>query len=106
MASWMASRIWFSDMAGSLRSRFQGQGVDRAADLGAEDGVDAAMLLDPAHARELLRDDRGAEVIAAAGQVDDLGARPRQRLFDALLQLVRGGHAQDRLASRRPRYTS
>ncbi len=43
------------------------------------------MLLDPAHARELLRDDRGPEVIAAAGEVHDLGARPREGRLDALV---------------------
>src|SRR3954452_6839785 len=56
------------------------------------------MLLDPAHARELLCDDRGLEVIAASGQILDLGAGPRQGLLDAPFQLVGTGHATDRLA--------
>jgi hypothetical protein len=51
--------------------------VDRAADLGPEDRVDAAVLLDPAEPRELRGDDGGAEVIAAAVEVDDLGAGAR-----------------------------
>src|SRR3954462_4774542 len=106
MASWMASRIVFSDMAGSLCSRYQGQCVDRAADLLAEHGVDAAMLLDPAHARELAGDDRRAEVVPSAGQVDDVGARAGQGRLDALFELFRAGHAQDRLASPEGRYTS
>ena len=79
IASWIASRIGFSVSAHAgprFGSGFEGQGVDRAADLGAEDRVDAAVLLDPAHARELRGHDRGAEVIAAAGQVHDLGPAP------------------------------
>ena len=65
--------------------------MDGAADLGAEDGVDAPVLLDPAHRRELRRHDLGAEMVAAAGEVGDLHARIGYRGLDALFQLLRRG---------------
>jgi hypothetical protein len=71
---------------------FEGQGVDGAADLGAEDVVDEPVLLDAAQAGELGGDDGGAEVVAAAGEVGDVGARARDRGLDALLELVGAGH--------------
>src|SRR5690348_8977322 len=74
MASWIASRICCSTvLMVDLRfgSGFQGQRVDRAADLRSEDGVHQAVLLDPAHARELGGGDHGAEVVATPGEVDD-----------------------------------
>ena len=49
--------------------------MDRAADLIAEDLVDEPVLLDARKAGERRRDDRRAEVVAAAGPVLDLGAR-------------------------------
>jgi len=82
----------------SLRSRFEGQRVDRAADVRAEHGVDAPMLLDPANARELRGGYAGAEVVAAAGQVDDLCGGARDRCLDPLLELVGARHCRNRVA--------
>ena len=66
--------------------------MDRTADLGAEDRVHAAMLLDPAQLGELRGGYRGAEMVAAAGEVGDLGARARDRGLDTLPKLVSGRH--------------
>ena len=66
--------------------------------LGPEDRVDAAVLLDPAQAGELRGGDRGAEMVAAAGEVGDLGAGARDRGLDALLELVGGRHCTERVA--------
>ena len=81
IASWIAALICCSGvlMAKDLRfgSGDQGQRMDRAADLGPEDRVHAAMLLDPAQPRELGGDDSGAEVIPAAVEIDDVRARAR-----------------------------
>src|SRR3954470_9214681 len=65
IASLIASRMGFSvvSLTSSLRSRFEGQRMDRAADLGAEDLVDPPVLLDPAHLRELRGHDLGPEVV-------------------------------------------
>jgi hypothetical protein len=52
-----------------LRSGAEGQGVDPAAELVAEDGHDPAVLLEAREARELGRDDRRAEVLSV-GAVD------------------------------------
>jgi hypothetical protein len=62
----------------------QGQRVDRAADVGPEDRVHAAMLLDPAQPGELRGDNGGAEMIAAAVEVDDIGPGARNGRLDAL----------------------
>jgi hypothetical protein len=70
----------------------QGQRVDRAADVGPEDGVDKAMLLYPAQAGELGGDHRGTEVIAAAVEIDDLRTGTRNGRLDALLELVGRRH--------------
>ena len=56
--------------------RLQRQRVDRAADLGAEDLVDQAVLLDAAAPGERRGGDGRAEVVAAAGVVLDLGRAP------------------------------
>jgi hypothetical protein len=66
--------------------------MDRAADVGLEHRVDAAMLLDPAQLGELWRGDRRAEVIAAAVEVDDVRASARDGGLDALLELVGRRH--------------
>jgi len=67
--------------------------ADVAAELAAlEGGVDQPVLLDPAQAGELGRDNARPEVVPTAGQVDDLGRRPRDRRFDALLELVGRRH--------------
>ena len=71
-------------MVCSLRSGFEGQGVDGAADLGAEHRVDAPVLLDPAHAGELRGHDRGTEMVAAAGEVGDVRAGTGYGGLDAL----------------------
>src|SRR4051795_6557964 len=92
IASWMASRTGFSLMA-SLRSGLEGKGMDGAADLGSEDRVDPAVLLDAAQLGEVRGDHGGAEVVPAAREVADLGARPRDGRLDALLELVRGRHS-------------
>jgi hypothetical protein len=66
--------------------------VDRAADLGTEDLIHEPVLLDARAARERRRRDGCAEVVAAACVVLDLGARPRDRVLDALLDVVCRGH--------------
>src|SRR3954452_17406220 len=55
IASVMASRMGFSvvSLTTSLRSGFEGQGVDGPADLRSEDRVDAPVLLDPQELRDL-----------------------------------------------------
>ena len=68
--------------------------MDGAADLGPEDRVHAAVLLDPAHAGELLRDDSGPEMVPAAGEIDHLGLGARDGRLDALLELIRARHFQ------------
>jgi hypothetical protein len=78
----------------SLRSRFEGQRVDRPADVGPEHRIDSAVLLDPAQAGELVRGDAGPEVVPAAGEIGHLGVGPRDRRFDAMLELVRTRHFQ------------
>src|SRR2546421_2190248 len=70
----------------------QRQGVDGPSDLPAEDGVDESMLLDAAATLERRRGDGGAEVIAAAGVVLDLGVGTVDRRLDALLYVLGGGH--------------
>ena len=71
--------------------------MDRATDLGSEDIVDEAVLLDPGQAGEAIRHDLGAEVVAAAGQIRDIGAGAGQRGLDAVLQLLCGGHRESRI---------
>jgi hypothetical protein len=63
--------------------------MDRPADLCPEDVVDEAMLLHAAEAVEGIGGDGGAEVIAAAGVVLDVGVRSRDGCFDALLDVLR-----------------
>src|SRR3954454_23888554 len=95
IASPMASRISFSLVSltwSSLRSGFEGQCVDGAADLGAEHRVDAPVLLDPAHGGELRGDHLRPEVIAAAREVGDVHAGIRNGSLDALLELVGTRH--------------
>ena len=70
----------------------EGEGVDRAADVGSEDRVDATVLLDPAEPRELRGDDGGAEVVPAPVEVDDVRAGARDGRLDTLLQLVGRRH--------------
>src|ERR1019366_301809 len=75
-----------------LRGRLclEREGVDRSADLRAEDLVDEAVLLD---ARESVERIRGrGEVIPATGGVLHLGARPRDGGLDALLYVLGRGH--------------
>ena len=91
IASWIAARTGFS-LTGSLRSRLEGKGMDGAADLGPEDRVDTAVLLDAAQAREVRGDDGGTEVVAAAGEVSHVGAGAGYGGLDALLELVRRRH--------------
>ena len=95
IAFWISSLICCSTvlMETLLRSRDEGQGVDGAADVGPEDRVDAAVLLDPAELRELRRGDRGPEVIPGAVQVDHIGDGARDGRLDALLQLVGRRHS-------------
>ena len=66
--------------------------MDRPADLGPEHRVDAAMLLDPAQTGELRCGYGGAEMVAAAGEVGDLGAGARNRDLDSLPKLIGGRH--------------
>ena len=72
--------------------------MDRTADLGAEDGVDELVLLDPREPVEAVGDDLGAEVVAAAGEILHLGAGAGQRLLDPVLELVGTWHRKIRLA--------
>ena len=53
--------------------------MDGAADLLAEDVVDQLVLLDPGQALEPVRDDFGAEMVAAAGEVLDRDRSDRRR---------------------------
>src|SRR3954447_21854657 len=73
IASAIASRRGFSLSLISFGLCGQGQGVDRAADLVAEDRVDHPVLLDAALPGELGRQDGGPEVVAAAGPVLHVG---------------------------------
>src|SRR6266516_1971037 len=66
----------------------QGEGVDRSADLGCEDLVYQAVLLDAAAPLEGCRRDRRAEVVAAARVVVDLGPRAWNRGVDALSDVL------------------
>ena len=66
--------------------------MDRPADVWPEHGVDAAMLLDPAQTGELRCGYGGAEMVAAAGEVGDLGTGARDRGLDTLPKLVSGRH--------------
>ena len=59
IASAIASRIGFGVCVGSWGLRLQWQGVDRAAELALEDGVDEPVLLDAAQAGEGARRRRG-----------------------------------------------
>src|SRR3954451_12725151 len=95
IASVMAARMGFSvvSLTTSLRSGFEGQGVDGPADLRSEDRVDTPVLLDPAELRELRGHDFRPEVVAAAGEVGDLGAGIGYGSLDALLQLLRKRHS-------------
>src|SRR5262245_5767789 len=94
MACWSASRISVASlMCSSLGLGLDGKGVDRAADLGPEDVVDQLVLRDARQTREGGRGDGGAEVVAAAREVGDLGLCARNRGLDALLELVGVGHA-------------
>jgi hypothetical protein len=94
IADWIASRMGLSDMQALLGGRggLEGEGVDRAADLRAEDVVDQLVLGDAREAGELGRDDGGAEVVPAARPVLHLGRGARQGGLDARLDLVRRGH--------------
>ena len=66
--------------------------MDRPADVGSEHRIDAAVLLDPAHAGELRRGDGGPEVIPASREVGHLGASAGKSRLDALLQFVGRRH--------------
>src|SRR5207245_11366951 len=83
--------------AGASRARggrlgLQRQRVDRAADLAPEDLVYQAVLLDATAARERLRGDRRAEMIAAARVVLDVRRRAGNSGLYAVLELLRRGH--------------
>ena len=66
--------------------------MDRAADVGSEDGVDPPVLLDPAELREFGCHHRCPEMVAPAGEVGDIRSRTGYGCLDALLELVRMGH--------------
>src|SRR6185312_14948162 len=97
IASAIASRRGFSVCCSDMRRLLRGLGlhaerVDRTADLAGEDVHHELVLLDAAQTRERGRDDGGAEVVAAAGPVLNLGGRIRDRGLDPLLDLVGRGH--------------
>jgi iron-sulfur cluster assembly protein len=71
--------------------------VDRASDLGSEDIVDEPVLIDSGQAREALGDDLRAEVVAAAGEVLDLGGGAGQCGLDPVLELLCAGHQRSRI---------
>jgi len=71
----------------------KGEGVDRPADLGAEDVIYEAVLVYATEAVERGSGHSRAKVVAAAGVVKDLGAGARNRLLDAALQILGGRHA-------------
>jgi hypothetical protein len=80
VACWIASRIWVSSVIGSSRGAVLiDRGVDRAGDLVLEDAVHHTVLLEPAEAVERVRHDGRAEVVAAAGEILDLGPRAGSR---------------------------
>ena len=62
--------------------------MDRPAYLVAEHAVDELVLLDPAQALELRRDDLRAEVVASAGEVLHLYVGTREGGFEPGLELV------------------
>jgi hypothetical protein len=66
--------------------------VDRAADVGSEDGIDPPVLLDPAQLRELRRHHLCPEMVAPAVEVGDISSRTGYGGLDALLELVGMGH--------------
>jgi iron-sulfur cluster assembly protein len=72
--------------------------VDGPTDLAVEDVVDEPMLLDPAAPGERGGRDRGAKVVAAAGEVFDLGVGARNGGLYALLYLVGSRHREERTA--------
>src|ERR1051325_9072918 len=76
------------------RAGAQGEGVDRAGHLSAENRIDHAVLLDGRLARELRRADQCFEVVSAAGGVSHLYATPGQRLLDPGANLI-GCHAYE-----------
>ena len=69
--------------------------MDRAADLAVEDVVDESVLLDPAAPGEGGGGDGGAEVVAAAREVFDLGAGARDGGLYALLYVLRRWHREE-----------
>src|SRR4051794_34057556 len=93
IASAIASRMGFSVVSLiSLRSRFEGQRMDRPADVRPDHRVHAAVLLDPAHAGGLGRGHAGAGMVPAAGEIGHLGAGPWDRGLDAVLELLGARH--------------
>ena len=66
--------------------------MNRPADLVAEHVVDELVLLDTGQTGEVVRNDLGAEVVAAAVQVLDLNLGAGQGLLDPLLEVIRGRH--------------
>jgi len=91
-ALWTGEAVFSVVSLISLRSRFEGQRVDRPADVRPEHRVHAAVLLDPAHAGELRRKDAGPEMVPAAGEVGDLGAGARDGRLDAQLEFFGARH--------------
>ena len=66
--------------------------MDGAAELGAEHVVDEAVLGEAAQAGEGRETTVGPEVVAAAGEVLDLGDGAGNGRLDALLQVLGGWH--------------
>src|ERR1700677_705275 len=94
MGCWALECSWLS-VGGDLRRGvcLQRERVDRAADLRPEDRVHETVLLDAAETCERRRGDARTEVIATAGVVLDVGARPRNGGLDALLYVLCGRHS-------------
>jgi iron-sulfur cluster assembly accessory protein len=73
--------------------------VDRAAHLVSEDAIYELMLLDAAEALEAVRGHLCPEVVAPTRQILHLGGGAGQGGLDALLEVIGGRHASEKIAT-------
>ena len=73
--------------------------MDGAAHLVTEDAIDELVLLDAAEALEALRGHLGPEVVSPTRQILHLGGGTGQGGLDALLEIVGGRHASEKIAT-------